>query len=152
MREYTRQWRARNPERAAEGDRKQSQNRRAQRTIRSRERYAQDPEKYRAMQRRSYAKNEKTREARYRANRLRRARKQAAQPDGPIDYITVVKRCGMVCHICGKSVRKADLSFDHLIPLARGGPHVDWNISVAHRACNSSKGARYSTPAQMPLL
>ncbi|MFQ5832424.1 MAG: HNH endonuclease [Candidatus Thorarchaeota archaeon] len=35
-----------------------------------------------------------------------------------------------------------DLSYDHLIPVSRGGPDISDNIVMACRSCNSSKGNR----------
>jgi 5-methylcytosine-specific restriction endonuclease McrA len=43
------------------------------------------------------------------------------------------------CIYCGAT---GDLSTDHLVPRARGGPDVADNAVVACRACNSSKGDR----------
>ena len=31
---------------------------------------------------------------------------------------------------------------DHIIPLAKGGPHLPWNLQVITKAENLSKGAR----------
>jgi 5-methylcytosine-specific restriction endonuclease McrA len=33
-------------------------------------------------------------------------------------------------------------SFDHVIPLAKGGPHSMDNVKLSHFGCNSRKGAR----------
>ncbi len=43
------------------------------------------------------------------------------------------------CIYCGA---KKDLSYDHLIPLSRGGPDIPDNLVMACKSCNSSKGAR----------
>ncbi len=37
----------------------------------------------------------------------------------------------------GKSTR--NLSFDHIIPIAKGGPHILSNIQLAHFGCNAAK-------------
>jgi 5-methylcytosine-specific restriction endonuclease McrA len=34
------------------------------------------------------------------------------------------------------------LTFDHVIPIARGGPNLTWNIRPAHHRCNTSKNAK----------
>ena len=46
---------------------------------------------------------------------------------------------GDSCRHCGAT---ANLQADHIIPLARGGPHCLANIQPLCRSCNTSKGAR----------
>jgi len=41
------------------------------------------------------------------------------------------------CIYCGK---RENLSYDHLIPVSRGGPDIPDNVVMACRGCNSSKG------------
>lgn len=53
----------------------------------------------------------------------------------------ILKRDGYKCHICGRRVAKKNLSFDHLIPLSKGGAHTKTNIAVAHLLCNVKRGA-----------
>lgn len=37
-------------------------------------------------------------------------------------------------------------SVDHIIPLADGGPeYARWNVRLAHRICNSRRGATHAT-------
>lgn len=49
----------------------------------------------------------------------------------------------MVCHICTEAIASLDdLHFDHVIPLAKGGPHAAENIRPAHAICNIRKSAR----------
>ena len=63
-----------------------------------------------------------------------------------VDYMAVLKRDGWNCHICGKAVTQGTLSFDHVIPMSKDGPHHESNIRVAHRSCNSRKGNRVDWP------
>lgn len=61
------------------------------------------------------------------------------------------KKVTVRCKSCGKMCNPDDHSWtnhsgpmrpsvDHIIPLAKGGPH-DWdNVQVAHIICNSAKG------------
>lgn len=51
----------------------------------------------------------------------------------------------MRCHICKKKVRDADLHFDHVIPLSKGGEHSELNVAVAHGRCNVRKNASVTT-------
>ena len=69
-----------------------------------------------------------------------------------VDLAAIEKRDKMICHLCGKKVARHQLTFDHLIPLSKDGPHVAWNLAVAHRRCNSQKSNRFITAAQPPLL
>jgi 5-methylcytosine-specific restriction endonuclease McrA len=55
------------------------------------------------------------------------------------------------CHICGKKVARKDVTLDHLIPISAGGAHLPENVSLAHRVCNSRRGAG-RLPAQLLLL
>jgi hypothetical protein len=58
------------------------------------------------------------------------------------DYAVVLERDGLVCHLCLGVVAEEQLDFDHIVPFAHGGPHVTWNVAVAHRRCNLRKGNR----------
>lgn len=86
----------------------------------------------------------------YRANRQRNAegaqrRKARMRGNGyeVVRYERILLEHGMVCHICTLPIAsRADLHFDHVIPLAKGGPHMESNIRPAHARCNLSKGAR----------
>jgi len=52
---------------------------------------------------------------------------------------------GGVCLICGRYLRRVEASIDHVIPRALGGPHGIRNWALAHRRCNTLKGARLPT-------
>lgn len=57
-----------------------------------------------------------------------------------VDFSRVLVRDGMVCHICGEAIASlADLHFDHVVPLAKGGAHHEANIKPAHALCNLRK-------------
>jgi len=72
----------------------------------------------------------------------RRARKAATQTES-VDLAQILARDGMVCHICTEPIDSLDdLHFDHVIPLAKGGPHIAENIRPSHAQCNMHKGAR----------
>ncbi len=58
----------------------------------------------------------------------------------------IYERDAWTCQICGDPVnRDADPladdapCLDHIIPVARGGPHCEGNLQCAHRYCNSVK-------------
>lgn len=68
-----------------------------------------------------------------------------------VDRLAVYERDGGVCHICGKHVPVDVFTLDHLDPIAKGGAHVVTNLRVAHRVCNSRRGAG-RLPAQLLLV
>ncbi len=54
-----------------------------------------------------------------------------------------------VCHYCGQTVGAANLTMDHVIPVARGGRSVKSNCVPCCKACNNEK--RAFTPAEQIL-
>lgn len=80
----------------------------------------------------------------------RKAIKRGATVADNVSYIAIAARDGMICGICKGPVDWPELSFDHIIPLSKRGPHVEWNIQVAHKVCNSRKGAKLK-PGQLDL-
>ena len=61
----------------------------------------------------------------------------------------IYKRDGGICGICGKQVDyyisspdPLSPTMDHIRPIARGGKHSEKNLQLAHRRCNSKKGAK----------
>jgi len=87
----------------------------------------------------------------------RRKRIQTSMVDADITVESLFRRDGGVCYLCGKTCRLDDYivrdgtfiagdwypSIDHVIPLAHGGSHSWNNVRLAHRLCNSIKGAKY---------
>lgn len=68
-----------------------------------------------------------------------------------IDLEVLAIRDNWICHICGKKVTRKNWSRDHLIPVIYGGHHTWDNIALAHRRCNSLRGAG-KLPAQLRLF
>ncbi|WP_027362531.1 HNH endonuclease [Desulfospira joergensenii] len=56
------------------------------------------------------------------------------------------KRSAGICHYCRKSFAPADLTMDHVIPLARGGKSEKYNLVPCCKACNTKK--RQLLPAE----
>lgn len=54
-----------------------------------------------------------------------------------------------ICYHCGGKFKSADLTMDHLIPIARGGKSNKNNCVPSCKDCNSKKG--YKTRAEMAL-
>lgn len=82
--------------------------------------------------------------------RRRQARIRGAMIS-PIDLEAIKVRDRMRCCICGKKVAERDFSLDHIVPLSLGGAHSQENLRVAHRRCNSRRGAG-RLPVQMVLV
>lgn len=63
-----------------------------------------------------------------------------------VDFLVIMERDRGICQICGVPVTEETLSFDHIIPLSKGGPHTEDNIQVAHIECNVRKGSSIPDP------
>lgn len=74
-------------------------------------------------------------------SRRRRAEKLGAETEH-VSLDDVVARDGDACYLCGRETDRDDRTLDHVVPLTRGGGHTLSNVRVAHRRCNSKKGAR----------
>jgi len=53
--------------------------------------------------------------------------------------LKVVRRDGQVCAQCRTVVKDDEIEFDHVIPVARGGPTTVENLRVLCRTCNRKK-------------
>jgi 5-methylcytosine-specific restriction endonuclease McrA len=63
-----------------------------------------------------------------------------------INYQWINERDGYKCQICGKKIdmtlshrHPLSKSYDHILPLSKGGDHSSKNIQLAHFGCNSRK-------------
>lgn len=66
------------------------------------------------------------------------------------------QRDGWICQLCRKVVdpnggerSRMGPTLDHIVPVAAGGCHLRSNLQIAHRWCNSKKGAG---AAQLPMM
>lgn len=92
-----------------------------------------------------------------------RAIKYGVRFEKGISLKKLIQRDGMVCSLCGGLCSWDDVdkgicgptypSIDHIVPMSRGGEHSWNNVQVAHRSCNTMKGAKqlniippYTTP------
>lgn len=79
-------------------------------------------------------------------------RRHKIRENGKVDYSinlqALIKRKGLRCSLCGCNVNMSAHtnsvdygSVDHVIPISKGGTHTWNNVQLAHRKCNSAKGA-----------
>lgn len=99
--------------------------------------HQENKDRRRDQQRSRYAANPEKYVQKSRAYQTRRA----GLEQGPVDYADIVLRDRGLCRVCLKRVAKRDQSFDHIIPVSKGGPHTQSNIQLTHKACNSKRGA-----------
>lgn len=59
-----------------------------------------------------------------------------------VSYDEIRQRDGDRCYLCLEFVSIHEMTFDHVVPLVKGGEHVAENIKLAHRECNSRKGKK----------
>jgi 5-methylcytosine-specific restriction endonuclease McrA len=72
----------------------------------------------------------------------RRRARYLGQFVAPVDHTAIRARDQGRCGICGLAVPVDQESLDHIVPLALGGTHEPANVQLAHRVCNSRKGAK----------
>jgi len=53
------------------------------------------------------------------------------------------------CHYCGRRIPPAELTMDHVVPLARGGRSTRGNLVPSCQKCNTSK--KLETPVEQML-
>lgn len=124
--------------------------------------YWADPEKHRAAARAWHAANkDATRRAkqRYRQRypdkvRVRNQRRRARLRNAPINDLTAgqwreIKAAYRFC--CAYCHRRARLTMDHVLAIARNGPNTASNVVPACGSCNSKKGVK-DPPTYQPLL
>lgn len=148
MRAYNAAWRAANPRteytrkwEAAHREERRAYYlaRRDKTNARRRAMHAANPERQRDYQRRWREDNDDW----ALRNRENSRRRQTGTTHSRVTYAAVLERDGMVCHICTLPIEsRDDLHFDHVIPLAKGGPHHEDNIKPAHAVCNLRKSDR----------
>jgi 5-methylcytosine-specific restriction endonuclease McrA len=83
-----------------------------------------------------------------RLRRLARGRRNGVK----FSRMNVYRRDEFTCQYCGEQPGPSKLTFDHVVPRARGG-RTEWtNIVTACTPCNAKKAARTPAEARMALL
>ncbi len=65
---------------------------------------------------------------------------------------TLFARDRNICQYCGETFHPRQLTFDHVIPRARGGQHTWTNVVASCSPCNHDKDCLTPEEAHMPLL
>lgn len=113
---------------------------------RGRDYYAANKDRINARNRAHYHKDP----LKHRTYWMRRRAMIRDRTAGHVDFTAILRRDGWVCHICGGLVAPGELSFDHIVPLSKGGQHSEENLAVAHLTCNKRKGARTDIASLAP--
>lgn len=119
----------------------------------SREWRQQSREKVRAQKRRHYVRHAerlKEKQRKYHAAHPEEVRNNNAKgrlPDPtqfvePVSALVALELTDGLCGICGEDVDPFAFDLDHIVPLARGGPHAQGNVQPAHPSCNRAKSAK----------
>jgi hypothetical protein len=66
--------------------------------------------------------------------------------------INIFTRDGYACQYCNHKFRTEDLTFDHVVPIAKGGRKTWENIVTACWRCNNRKSGRTPDEAGMRLI
>lgn len=69
--------------------------------------------------------------------RLKREREKARELKKSSWWLTLRQKG--VCHHCGQTFKPAQITMDHLVPLARGGTSTKGNIVPSCGPCNAEK-------------
>ena len=83
---------------------------------------------------------------------LRRIRMRRRVEYVPFSRANIYARDQHSCQYCGRAFSMAELTFDHVVPVAQGG-RKDWeNIVTCCISCNRRKGGRTPEQAGMRLI
>ncbi len=83
---------------------------------------------------------------------LRRIKIKRRFSDVPFSRVNIYARDNHACQYCGEPFPTAELTFDHVVPVAQGGGKHWENIVTCCIACNRKKGGRTPDQAGMKLI
>lgn len=126
-REWSRQWRAANPERWAELRKRYYEAHREEILARSRE------------WNRTHRELLRKAESEYRAKYPGREQWRRIKREGRL-LMAIYERDKGLCGLCGLPVPAEEMSIDHIIPIRKAGTNEPDNLQLAHVRCNQSKG------------
>jgi 5-methylcytosine-specific restriction endonuclease McrA len=135
---YASHWRATNPEKDRERSRRWAQANPEKQKDYSRKWAQANPERVKEAGRKWRASNpDKGRQKKTR----RRARKKGCEVSAT-DLNLVLERSQGNCAMCRSHIPVGFRHLDHIIPLAKGGPHTQENLQLLCYRCNTRKGAK----------
>jgi 5-methylcytosine-specific restriction endonuclease McrA len=76
-----------------------------------------------------------------RSSHIRRANLSLVESDRTITLELLYERDEGICQICEEPCPQEHASIDHITAVSKGGSHTWDNVQLAHRLCNSIKGA-----------
>lgn len=89
------------------------------------------------------AYNQRYRRANLLYYRAASSRRRALERNAPhvekIDYVAITKRDNSTCYLCLRHLEPHEITYDHVVPIARNGDHTNANHRVACSPCNSRK-------------
>lgn len=105
-----------------------------------------------------YVRRQRRRRHGHRNKHRRRARAAGVEHE-PISRRKVLERDDWRCGICGGRISKTvkyphprSPSLDHIVPIAKGGPHLYRNVQAAHFKCNTLKSDGVAATDQLRLV
>lgn len=73
---------------------------------------------------------------------MRRITRNMSRRERRSKRMQLLKISGPWCALCQEYMPEGDRTFDHIIPLSRGGSHAIENLRLAHSECNRRRGNR----------
>lgn len=58
---------------------------------------------------------------------------------GNVARAWIIERDESTCYLCGKVCDRSEIHIDHIVPISKGGPHIESNLAVTCRTCNIAK-------------
>lgn len=120
--------------------------------------YREKNREYLSQKRKEYVQSENGKKI-IRALRGKRKAMIKGATVGEVDYNEIHTRDNNTCQICKKKIDMSleypdqmSKSYDHIIPLSRGGVHSTTNLQLTHLVCNLKKNNNISKGVQMHLL
>lgn len=71
----------------------------------------------------------------------RRARERGAYTE-QVDLDKIYCDHNGICGLCDRHVPRRGCHFDHIVPISKGGPHIESNLQPTHGKCNQIKAHR----------
>ncbi|MGP9611117.1 HNH endonuclease [Corynebacterium sp. AOP36-E1-14] len=100
---------------------------------------------------------EKVREQNLRRNAISKSPLQQVVTDD-VTWAGVLERDDWECQLCGEKMDRnakapspESATWDHIIPISKGGSHTWDNLQAAHRGCNCRKGDRVALSEESPV-